>query len=456
MKILILNGSPKDDKSISLFYAKYLINQFPEVKFQIHQISSRIKVLEKDEERFTALTSEIRAADGIIWTTPVYVLSIPGQVLRFFELLRQRCGSDILQGKYVSAICTSMHFFDHNAMLHLQAETESLKGSFIDGLSAEMFDIKKPEVKRNIKTFGNIFFTYISNKRPVPKRFVFDSNRNNYRIKYVASLHNVKEINHTNKIVLVSNTLEKNNNIKEMIKLFNKKMGNKVHQILLNDTEIKGGCLGCLRCSQKGICIYTDDYEKHKQILKNADALIYALNVENHSFGSKFKYFADRNFSNGHRIKPNFYTGFLISGELSNKPVAQNIIDGINYGGKSSFEGNIVSDEYDNSEEIDLLIEALCENLIRSIEKKYQKPSNFYGVSAHKIFRDLIFSTSSFQHADHKYYKQNGLYDFPTRNYKNRFQNFIFKIITLNKGVRKSFHKKINLLMIEELEKAIR
>lgn len=456
MKILVLNGSPKGEKSVSLFYAKYLINQFPSISFEIKQISSQIKSLEKDTGKFNELISEIKSADGIIWTSPVYVLSIPGQIIRFFELLRKRCEPDILKGKYVSAICTSMHFFDHNAMFHLQAETESFKGLFIDGFSAEMFDIKKTEIKRNIKKFAQVLFSYISKNKPVTKRFDFDEKHKSTKIRFTANLNNVKELKHTGTVVLVSNATETDENINEMIKLFNKKMGNKVHQILLKDTEIKGGCLGCLQCSQKGICVYKDDYEKHKIFLKNADALIYALKIENNSFGSKFKYFADRNFSNGHRIKSNFYTAFLISGNLSKEPIAQNIIDGINYGGNSGFEGNIISDEYDSSYEIELLIETLCENLVYNIEQQYQKPKNFYGISAHKIFRDLIYSTSSFQRKDDKYYKKNGLYDFPTRDYKTRLLNFIFKVITLNKKIRKTFNQKINVAMIQELEKAIK
>jgi multimeric flavodoxin WrbA len=455
-KILILNGSPKANKSVSLFYAKYLVKQFPEINFQIQQVSSQIKMLEKDGEKFNELVSEIRKAEGIIWTTPVYVLSVPGQVIRFFELLRQRCEPDILKGKYVSAICTSMHFFDHNALFHLQAETESLEGSFIDGFSAEMFDIQKTEVKRNIKIFANVFFSYISDKRQVSRRFSLNNKIGiSQPKKYTASIENIKKIEHSNDIVLISNTTEKDNNINEMIKLFNQKMGNRVHHILLHDVAINGGCIGCLQCSQKGKCIYKDEYEQHKEKIKNADALIYALNIENHSFGSRFKYFADRNFSNGHRIKANFYTGFLISGNLSQAPIAQNMIDGINYGGKSSFEGNVVCDEYERSEEIDKLIEVLCENLIQCIDHKYQKSANFYGVSAHKIFRDLIYSTSGFQREDDRYYKKNGLYDFPTRDYKTRFRNLIFKMLTSNKPLKEKFNKKINVLILEQLEKEI-
>ena len=456
MKILILNGSPKGDKSISLFYAKYLVNQFSEIDFKILQVSSQIRALEKDNDKFNALISEINSADGIIWTFPVYVLSIPGQMIRFFELMRKRCSPDILKGKYVTSVCSSMHFFDHNAMLHLQVEIESFKGYFIDGFSAEMFDIKKPIVRKNIEIFAKNFFSYISEKKIASRRFFFSSTKERKNNTYIANLNKVTELNHSAKIVLVSNASEDDNNLNQMIQFFLKKMGKQVKQIPISEIDLKGGCLGCLRCSQEGKCVYKDEYEKYKPLLKDADAIIYALSMKDYSFGSKFKFFADRNFSNGHRIKDNFFTGFLISGKLSKSYITQNIIDGINYGGKSSFEGNVISDEYDSSEEISKLIDVLCVNLINNIDNKYQKPPNFYGIAAHKIFRDLVFSSSSFQRADDKHYKKHGLYDFPTRDYKTRFRNLLFKIITSHKGVRKSFNKKINQLMLEEMKKAIK
>jgi len=456
MNILILNGSPKGEKSISLFYAKYLIKKFPNIKFEIVNISSKIRIIENNNDKFNEIVTKITKADGLIWALPVYVLSVPGQVMRFYELVRNRCEPDVFQGKYVSSIITSMHYFDHNAMLYLQAQTEDLNGYFVEGFSAEMFDIKQPKIRKNLINYANMFFSYIDEKKPVIKRFYnFEKNKINDVLFYDPNMDCLLPVKHNSNIVLISNNDVFDNNVNQMIGVFKKIMGDSVEHIRIENINLKGGCLGCLQCSQEGICVYNDDYEKYKTIIKNADAVIYALKINHHSFGSSFKMFADRGFSNGHRVKKNFFTGFLISGPLYYENHVQNIIDGINYGGKSAFDGNVVCDYKVNSDELTKLIEVFCQNLIRSIDLGYNKPTNFYGVAAHKIFRDLVFATSSLQRADDYYYKKNNLYDFPTWDYKTRLLNLFVKIITLPKGMRKSFNKKINTMMIKDFEKII-
>ena len=39
----------------------------------------------------------------------------------------------------------------------------------------------------------------------------------------------------------------------------------------------------------------------------------------------------------------------------------------------------------------------------------------FYGVGGMKIFRDLIYLMQGIMKADHKFYKKNGIYDFPQK-----------------------------------------
>ena len=42
---------------------------------------------------------------------------------------------------------------------------------------------------------------------------------------------------------------------------------------------------------------------------------------------------------------------------------------------------------------------------------------NFYGVGGTKIFRDLIYTMQGLMKADHKFYKEHGIYDdFPQKN----------------------------------------
>lgn len=455
MKIIILNGSPKGDKSLSLFYAKYLMRQFPKIEFNVKNIAAEIKSLDKNTEKFDSLIDDIRRANAVLWVLPVYVLSVPGQVMKFYELLEKHWENDVFENKYVSVLCSSMNYFDFNALNYIQAKTEDLNGNYYEGLSVGMFDLKKSKIRKNIKLYFSNFLSYIENNKSVPKRFFHSNSKIINDFKYNPNTTKINKISHTNNILIISNASSKDSNLNKMIDVFNKKAGGNIQIISINDIDLKGGCLGCLQCSQQGKCVYKDDYEKYKPLIMDADAIIYALNISNRSFGSRFKMFADRGFSNGHRIKDNFFTGFLISGNYSNEIHAQNIVDGITYGGKSSFEGNIITDEYHNNEKITELIELMCENLIKNINNNYTKPANFFGVAAHKIFRDLVYSTRSLQRADDKYYRENGLYDFPTNDYKTRVLNTVIRIITIHKGVRKSFSRKINELMLKDLEKTI-
>ena len=49
MKIIVLNGSPKGNLSVTLQYVHYIQKQFPQTELKIHNISERIKAIEKDE-----------------------------------------------------------------------------------------------------------------------------------------------------------------------------------------------------------------------------------------------------------------------------------------------------------------------------------------------------------------------------------------------------------------------
>ena len=50
------------------------------------------------------------------------------------------------------------------------------------------------------------------------------------------------------------------------------------------------------------------------------------------------------------------------------------------------------------------------------------RPANFYGVGGMKIFRDLIYVMQGLMKADHRFYKQHGIYDFPQKQKKRIWQ----------------------------------
>jgi len=49
MKIVVLNGSPKGDISVTMQYVHFIGRNFPEHELKIVNISSRIKAIEKDD-----------------------------------------------------------------------------------------------------------------------------------------------------------------------------------------------------------------------------------------------------------------------------------------------------------------------------------------------------------------------------------------------------------------------
>ena len=86
MNILVLNGSPKGQYSITLQTINYLQKLHPEHTFEILHVGQRIKALEMD---FSQVIEEITQADLLIFCYPVYTFIAPYQLHRFIELLKE-------------------------------------------------------------------------------------------------------------------------------------------------------------------------------------------------------------------------------------------------------------------------------------------------------------------------------------------------------------------------------
>lgn len=79
----------------------------------------------------------------------------------------------------------------------------------------------------------------------------------------------------------------------------------------------------------------------------------------------------------------------------------------------------------------------------------YQKSVNFLGVGGIKIFRDLIYSMRGVVGDDHRFYKKNGLYDFPHKDLGKELFNLGMGLAFKSKTVRMQAYERMPEMYIK-------
>jgi multimeric flavodoxin WrbA len=253
MKIVVLNGSPKGDLSVTMQYIHYMKKKFPQHEWVIHNISQRINAIEKKEERFRTIIDEIRSAEGVFWVFPVYFLLVPYNYKRFIELIWERGAEDAFKGIYAASLSTSIHYFDHIAHKYIHGICDDLNMKYVDGFSADMYDLLNEKERKRLLLFAKHFFGAIDSQLPRPRNFrpvVQDS------FEYVPGAIPKKiDIDHQKLVVLTDEKSEKTN-LGRMIQQFTSIVSDEAELINLHEIDIHGGCLGCIQCGYDNSCAY--------------------------------------------------------------------------------------------------------------------------------------------------------------------------------------------------------
>ncbi|QOR36704.1 NAD(P)H-dependent oxidoreductase [Clostridium sp. 'deep sea'] len=449
MKITVINGSPKGNYSVTYQSAKYL-QALASTKhcFTVHHVAQRIISLEKNKAYLNEVYSSMVNSDVVLWIYPVYTFLVPYQLIKFIELLTENTDVCKLKGKYTSQLSTSRHFYDHTAYNYLLQICEDFNMNIIPGHISDMEDLKRVEGQKNLATFLKEIELHVNNNFTSSKKYLAVQHDIN---KYQSN--NLKEITpkeKTYKITLITDCNEANSNLQQMIDTFIKLMPNSVQVLNLNNVVIKSGCIGCMHCTIEGVCVIKDDHkEAFNTYVTGSDCVIYATNIKKHSFGSLFKKFTDRQFSNGHRIssmgKP---IAYLVSGNLSAEPNLREIIEARCEVGKL-YLCDIVTDE-NNSATISHNIESLTKKIMWALNNKAERPVNFLGVGGMKVFRDLIYSMQGLMLEDHRFYKRYKLYDFPHKNKLSIMQSYLIGLMMKPKAVRKKIMPQLKKQLIKE------
>ena len=402
MNILVFNGSPKGANSITLQTVRYLAKKFPDDVFEAIHVGQRIKAFEKD---FTGMAEKIARADGIIFAYPVYTFIAPSQLHRFIELLKEHNVS--LEGKFVTQITTSKHFYDVTAHKYIEENIYDLKGKFIKGLSADMEDLLSKKGQAEAVSFWNYVRFCMENDmyENIPQPHV--TQKREYTMK-TAQQNHAKQYD----VAIVADFGEGDESLVNMIADFRNTFPYETRVVNIREYPFIGGCLGCFNCAADGKCIYVDGFDRFlREEIQTADAIVYAFNIRDHSMGARFKMYDDRQFCNGHRtVTMGMPIGYIISGDYSVENNLGTIIEARADVGHTPLT-HVATDEGDTLREI----EKLSAKLAFALENKLELPQTFYGVGGMKIFRDLIYIMRGLMKADHEFYKEKGIYDFPQK-----------------------------------------
>lgn len=402
MNILVLNGSPKAEDSVTLQTVRYLEKKFPSHSFEVLHVGARIRSLEKD---FSPVAQAMEKAELLLFSYPVYTFIAPYQLHRFVELLKASGLS--LAGKFASQLSTSKHFYDVTAHRYVQDNCQDLGLKYIRGLSADMEDLLSEKGRKEAEDFFRHLLWSVEK-----------DNFEEFPAPLPAPAHKPVSIpgesggEKTGDVVIVTDCAQENTQLQAMIGRFRAVLQKKTRLVNIREYPFKGGCLGCFNCAVSGKCIYTDGFDSYlREQIQNAQAIVYAFTIKDHSMGARFKLYDDRQFCNGHRtVTMGSPVGYLVSGDYSREFNLQMILEGRAQVG-TNFLAGVATDEFDP----DRAIDAMAEKLDYALDNAYVPPQNFYGIGGMKIFRDLIWLMQGMMKADHKFYKKHGQYDFPQK-----------------------------------------
>lgn len=428
-RIVVFNGSPKGADSITYQYVRYMRVVKPNVEVTCYHIGQSIQSLERKLDKLTEMMEAVRESDLVLWVYPVYTFSVPFQVMRWIELIVENNLQDAFSGKWMSQISTSRHFYDHTASRYLEEIGKDWGMRSIPGHLADMQDLLKPE--------GQVRFeSYLE------------------EIEWEMGVTKPEADVSAKQISLITDLLEGDESLKEMIEVYKKNTTAKIRVLNLNEISMKAGCLGCLNCAMSGECVIKDDFQVSLQsFVQDSDAIVYAGNVENHWFRSVWKKFDDRQFSNGHRMnivgRP---IGYLLAGA---KESESNFLDVLTARAEVGhvYLCGIVSDQVGgNTTE---QTETLAKKVDWAMVQHPERPVNFQGVGGMRVFRDLIYESRGFMREDHRFYRKQNLYDFPHKKRSTILQGYLIGWMMKIPAIRRRVMPNLKKTMIQPYDKIL-
>ncbi len=329
----------------------------------------------------------------------------------------------------MAQITTSKHFYDQTAQKFIEENMNDLGARYLRGFYADMEDLLEPRGRKELKDYWDyIHFRYAQLNGETGLND--ESNASKYEIAIVADCKD-------------------NPRLEGLIEGFRAVCHAKTKIISISDFPFKGGCVSCFNCAADGTCIYKDGFsDLLRNEINSASAVIYAFKIKDHSMGAKFKMYDDRQFCNGHRMMTiGAPIGYIIDGDIESETNLKTILEARAEVGKN-FLCEFATDEAG--------LRTLSEQMLFILENKITQPQNFYGAGGTKIFRDLIWIMRGLMRADHKFYKEHGIYDdLPQRNIGKMLKMKLVGMIFNNPALRRKAGGQISEGMAAPYQKVL-
>ncbi len=168
---------------------------------------------------------------------------------------------------------------------------DDLEMHFVDAYSAAMRDLFDEEKQHSLLLFAQNLFTMIQQAAPTIRQY---SPLTPHSFEYTPG-----EIQQTldvrgKKVLIITDAEHEQSNEWNMVERMKRLLTGQVNVVNLNALDMKGGCLGCLRCGYDYTCVWEgkDDFiEFYKTQVQQADILIFAGTIKDRFLSSRWKTF---------------------------------------------------------------------------------------------------------------------------------------------------------------------
>ncbi len=451
MKVIVINGSPKGKKSVTLQSVEYLKKHFADDCFEVINVGLEIKKLRKPDELKKCIDLIIDS-DMLLFCYPVYICLVPYQLYRFIELLKSSMTGMELAGKYATQITTSKHFYDVTAHRFVDDNCNDLGLRVLKGFSADMTDLLGDKGRKELLDYWKYIKFVFENKCAKLPKNTYSPFDYTYVNSFMPDLPKKDDFD----TLIVTNCTDKDEGLDNMIKDFRSIYTYRTRLININDFKFSGGCRGCFNCATDGKCTYRDGFDSFlRENINNADTIIYAAKISDHYMGASFKIYEDRQFCNGHRpVLLGMPVGYILSGDYGRETNLRDLVE-LRAEVGHNFLAGVASDESCNTDTVKQSIENLAKQTAYALENKLILPQNFSGVGGMKVLRDLVYEMQGLMKEDYRFYKRHNFFDFPQKQVKNIIKMKMFGFL-LSLPYAKKYRNRMYHYILEPYKKVIR